>query len=397
MTSRGPSLYIETNVEIQLRDAWPQDARVLAYPMHGQRKLEREGYRTRDGHVIEWCGRLLGDGSTAVVSRPDPFGLRGKTIPRNMAPGTVSVARGVLKIPDLRDRRLWWHKSAEYYRAIPDRYIQTPAIVWNPFASLASRSASPFNGKRRTNLDLLDDWTIHEAFSGMRREVDRAYGEAFRLADSVTANAEGTAELARRYGRNDVVLLPNGCDPERFSVASVASGPLTVGYVGKIGFRLDLDLIIETVHALPHVNFVFAGPILDKEYLAPLRAEPNISLLGDVHYASVPELLETFDVGWVPHRVGDGEVGGDVIKTYEYRAAGLPVLTTPVTGAASRGLSEVNVAAGNQHAEYIQDLVNTYGERVPRVKSDPPPGSTWRDKTEIILAQLDVAFEGGFL
>ena len=235
--------------------------------------------------------------------------------------------------------------------------------------------------------DLLDDWTIHYAFQGVSQEVDRAYRRLFDHASVVTANAEGTVDLARRFGRDDVVFLPNGCDPERFDATSLAEGATTVGYVGKIGKRLNLELIIEAAKALPQVSFVFAGPVLDAEYRRPMEERSNIKMLGDVHYENVPALLRTFDVGWVPHRVGDGEVGGDVIKTYEYRAAGLPVLSTPVTGAADRGLDAVTVLPAAEQVAWLRDHLSN-GSRIERVVTNLPRDVRWEGKAEFILDRL---------
>lgn len=361
---------------------------LLTFPMHGQRKLLEEGYRTRDGHMIEWFGRHLdGESSVQVVSRPEPALMPARHRGGTPAHNTVSLERRTLRVPKLTDKRHWWVRSAGAYPALPALAEGAAAVVWNPFLALAPATANPFSSPGLVVLDLLDDWTIHYAFSSIRPQVERAYASAFAAADHVTANAEGTAELARRFGRDDVHLLPNGVDPERFSTDSEATGPTTIGYVGKIGRRLDLDGIIATVRARPGDQFVFAGPILDDEYRAPLSQLPNVALLGDVHYDDVPRLLTTFDVGWVPHRVGAGEVGGDVIKTYEYRAAGLPVLTTPVEGASSRGLTDVHVAEIGQHADWLSTVASS-GPRVPRRTSATPRTVTWRHKSAFVLSLL---------
>ncbi|GAA0966606.1 glycosyltransferase [Frigoribacterium faeni] len=361
---------------------------LLTFPMHGQRKLLEEGYRTRDGHMIEWFGRHLeGDSKVEVVSRPEPFILPSRGLSGTPARNTVHVGRRTMRVPKLTDKRHWWVRSAGAYPALPEVADGAPAVVWNPFVALSPRASNPFSSKSKVVLDLLDDWTVHYAFSTIRPHVEKAYAAAFEAADHVTANAEGTAELARRFGRDDVHLLPNGVDPERFSTDSSASGPLTVGYVGKIGRRLHLEGIVETIKASPDLSFVFAGPILDDEYRGPLASLPNVTLLGDVHYDAVPALLTSFDVGWVPHRVGDGEVGGDVIKTYEYRAAGLPVLTTPVVGASSRGLSNVNVARIEDHKSWLRAVTST-GPRIDRQVTDTPSDVTWQRKSAFVLGLL---------
>jgi glycosyltransferase involved in cell wall biosynthesis len=209
----------------------------------------------------------------------------------------------------------------------------------------------------------------------------------FSVATSVTANSEATLELARFYGRSDAVLVPNGCDPARFSSVSEASGPITVGYLGKIGNRLDAKLIGDTVTAIPQVNFVFAGPVLEREVLRSFAHKPNVRMLGDIHYEEVPKLLQTFDIGWVPHGVESGQVGGDAIKIYEYRAAGLPVVTTPIIGTRERPMPYVNIAESTQHTDTITRLTAGYS-RVPRAVSDIPFDMTWESKAQYMLDQL---------
>lgn len=368
-----------------LRDSFS----VLCFPMHGQSKLSSEGYRTRDGHIIEWLAKLNTTKPVAVISRPEPAPLAVRKN-KNVAANTVDISTRSWQVPDLRNRRRWWVKSASSYPSLANVDPTLPAVAWNPFVALAPDVSNPFQGKRRVVFDLLDDWTVHFAFADIRDEVLEAYEAAFAKADVVTANAEGTLELAHRFGRDDAILLPNGVDPDRFSHREEPTGPLNVGYVGKIGKRVDLDCIVKTAQANPAVTFTFAGPILDEEYRAPLRSLPNLKLLGDVHYLEVPRLLQTFDIGWVPHRVGEGEVGGDVIKTYEYRAAGLPVLATPFAGVMERGFAELFVLDAQQHPQWIADIASR-STRVPRVEENIPEPMTWESKAgrikEFYLAQ----------
>jgi glycosyltransferase involved in cell wall biosynthesis len=362
---------------------------LTVFPMHGQHKLSSEGYRTRDGHLIEWFGKLLVDeGHVEVVSRPEPRALRAlrSKASGGVAENTEPVTPLTWKMPHLLDRRRWWIDSLPSY-ASAVTHGDTPTVTWNPFIALSSAWSAVQSRNRPIVLDLLDDWTLHYAFSSVREEVERAYSILFERADFVTANAEGTAVLARRHGRSDVVLIPNGCDPDRFDPVSTATGPVTVGYVGKIGKRLNLEAILATARSLPNISFVFAGPILDREYRRPLADQHNIKLLGDVHYEDVPSLLRSFDIGWVPHNVGEGEVGGDVIKTYEYRAAGLPVLTTPVAGAQRRGLDAVHVVPIAGHAEWLANLPLVSG-RVERVISALPESVRWETKARQILDML---------
>lgn len=366
---------------------------IVAFPMHGFSKMVEEGFRTRDAHLIEWMARLLPDGAVEVISRPEPRLL---TMPRRIFRRSHESSLVPLsdhsietwRVPRPGDRRKWWVDSARHYEP-PREAASAPAVIWNPFVSVSNISSAVFNGSRLTIADLLDDWTVHYAFAGIRTEVENAYKRLFAQVEHVTANSEGTAALARRFGRTDVELITNGVDPERFDTRSFATGQMTVGYVGKIGHRIDLQLVCDAARALPTVRFVFAGPILDPGYREPLSAEPNIDLLGDVHYDKVPSLLATFDVGWVPHRVGEFEVGGDVLKTYEYRAAGLSVLTTPVQGAGKRGLGAVAVADARDHVRLLGEMA-ARGPRIPRDVTSIPKEHTWEAKARLILSMAGI-------
>lgn len=363
---------------------------LLAFPMHGQMKLLAEGYRTRDGHLIEWFGRLNADaGTVAVISRPEPHLLRPLTRKARLKPpaaNTRAVDAYSWAIPDVFDRRKWWTQSRNSYK-LPRGHAGIPTVIWNPLVGVSNIWEGLRTGQDKIAIDLLDDWTLHYAFQSIRPQLEEAYQRVFDRADIVTANAEGTLALAHRFGRTDAVLLTNGCDPHRFSRVSHASGRITVGYVGKIGKRVDLSLVQECAGALPEIDFVFAGPILDKNYGPALAKLPNVKLLGDVHYDDVPGLLESFDIGWVPHNVGEFEVGGDVIKTYEYRAANLPVLSTPVAGAGQRDLESVYVLRAEEHSAWLKSKAARQ-DRIAREPGDIPERHTWKSKAEYILDRL---------
>jgi glycosyltransferase involved in cell wall biosynthesis len=358
---------------------------VIAFPMHGQQKFAREGYRTRDGHLIEWLGRE-GNGPVAVVSRPEPMWLRPITrVPDRVAAGTEPVQSFSWRVPLPWDRRRWWSQSRGAYDGGLVATTNAPVISWNPFLGVSNVWESVSRPDRIVVVDLLDDWSSHYAFRSVAPMVEEGYRQLFARADHVTANGEGTLALAHRFGRQDAELLLNGCDPDRFSMQSTATGRTTIGYVGKIGKRVNLELVVDTAETLTECDFVFAGPILDPEYRKPLTRLPNVRLLGDVHYEKVPELLQTFDIGWVPHHVGEFEVGGDVIKTYEYRAAGLPVVTTPI---ADRGLNAVVVAEPVDHPSALRALI--HGERVDRVAAEIPEDFTWQHKARHVASLLGI-------
>lgn len=352
------------------------------YPMHGHHKMLSEGYRTRDAHILEWISRLRPTSQIRVHSRPDPFPLRQLAMRHTgieaQLPNVHDAFQTVLTVPPLRHRKRWWVNSVRHYKPLA---TAEPAIVWNPMVGLREEIK---HHEGPLHVDLLDNWLEHAAFQAFRRETTNSYQRLFAHATSITANSESTYELARSYGRDDAILMPNGCDPEKFDVRSTADGRPTVGYIGKIGHRLDVRLIRTTAETNPEWRFVFAGPVLDRNVGRELQKCSNLDLIGDVHYSRIPQLLQTFDIGWVPHGVSKGQVGGDAIKIYEYRAAGLPVITTPIIGTRERPMPGVLVADAPDHSRAIREQ-NLLNGRVPRSLYETPPELTWRTKTQTIL------------
>jgi hypothetical protein len=243
-------------------------------------------------------------------------------------------------------------------------------------------------GDSRIVFDLLDNWLEHPYLGSIREEVKRAYAVCFDAADKVTANSEGTLALAQSYGRSDVHLLPNGCDPVVFGGGPQYQEEITVGYGGKIGSRVDLDLIRGVVDRCPELRFEFAGPVLERRHLEALGAMPRVRLLGDVRYGQYPRVVNSWDIAWVPHRVG-AEFGCDLIKLYEFRAAGLPTVMTPIAGF-ERALEGVRVVNPQEMSECLLSLARLATDgHVPREPHETPKEHTWEHKAEIILRWLE--------
>lgn len=366
---------------------------LIALPMHGEVKLRNEGYRTRDGHILEWIERLNPTLGVTVRSRPEPFPRL--TLARRHGRTNSDwdwESPEPFTIPSPRARRKWWVRSLKFESTDPVEV--RAALIWNPIAG-AHLLGSVIKADRVV-VDLLDDWSVHVAFQPIRNDVERAYRRVFELADAITANSEGTVALAAKFGRT-AELITNGCDPDRFEEAGDQrdlNGPPVVGYVGKLSERLDVDLIERTASSLPNVRFEVSGPFVaaSRKTVSMIRALdrlPNVKLAGNVPYDELPAMIAGWDIGWVPHRLGEGEVGGDVMKIYEYRAAGLPTVITPIIGS-ERKLSGVTVAADAERtvAALAGILESNRPHRPARIPISFDPTMTWEDKSTRMLRLL---------
>jgi GT2 family glycosyltransferase len=199
--------------------------------------------------------------------------------------------------------------------------------------------------------DMIDHLDV---FPPPRRALRRNHERALRHAEAVFAVSRPLLDEVRTV-RPDAVYLPNGVDAAFFAspgdAASVservvrarALGRPVAGYVGALARWVDRDLLRSLAAARPDWDFVLVGEALD-ESLSDLErnAPSNLAFLGRRPYSSMPAVLHSFDVGLIPFRLGPEGLHASPIKLYEYLAAGLPVISTPIPE--SQGMPEVSIA-----------------------------------------------------
>lgn len=329
---------------------------LLVFTMHHLEKMSREGLRTRDAHLLEALDKHPRVGRLLIVDRPTTAAerlLRRRANPRVLAstPRLLGLrkADSVLAeskplVRPLAQRSRWWLRAYT-----PAHLSVASATAIHEAARTADATLSfvptahplwPRNGP--VIFDLLDNWLIHPQLG--ERFVDEyrtAYRRSFDLATWVTANAEGTSELARSFGR-EPILLPNAVDQAVFQLRArthlgqwqrrLARLPRPwFIYAGKMQERVDVALL-ERLRAASEGTLVLAGPVLDRRWMRRLTSEARVVSLGDVRYEELPGLLAAADVGLIAHRVGR-DFGGDPLKAHEYAAVGLRYVSTPVSSA----------------------------------------------------------------
>jgi glycosyltransferase involved in cell wall biosynthesis len=156
---------------------------------------------------------------------------------------------------------------------------------------------------------------------------------AVTLADlCIAANRRSGAEAFS--GARNTLVLPNGIDLSVFGSESRESDPIPdVGHprlvaIGTIDSWTDLELLNDLALAHDDWQLVLAGDSLVR--LGSLSSHPRVHVLGRLPYEQLPALLAGCDVGLVPWHVNAFTTGMCPGKIYQYLAAGLPVLSTPM-------------------------------------------------------------------
>ncbi len=178
----------------------------------------------------------------------------------------------------------------------------------------------------------------HSEFEGYDKQaILDAEKKLLTRADIVLTTSEALLERKREH-RPDAVLVQHGVDFDHFSSAwrsdlpvpkDIADIPGPVfGFFGLIQFWVDRELIARLAKRRPNYSFVLIGDRLaDTSMLEKL---PNVHLLGRRSNTELPAYCANFVAGLMPFVRNDMVRSVNPIKMYEYLAAGLPVISTPL-------------------------------------------------------------------
>jgi glycosyltransferase involved in cell wall biosynthesis len=174
-----------------------------------------------------------------------------------------------------------------------------------------------------------------EAFN---REERRLLGRADHV---FTTSAALQAKCAAHHPR--VLDFPNVVDLDHFGQAR-SPGPLPaelqvipsprLAYVGALSdFKVDFPLLERVARSHPQWQVVLIGEEREGQAdprLASLAQLPNVHRLGHRPYQRLPDYLRGMDVGLLPTRINDYTRSMFPMKYFEYLAAGIPVVSTPL-------------------------------------------------------------------
>jgi glycosyltransferase involved in cell wall biosynthesis len=123
-----------------------------------------------------------------------------------------------------------------------------------------------------------------------------------------------------------------------------------LGFYGVIDERMDLELLAAVAEARPDWQIVMVGPVVKISPRSLPRRE-NIHYLGQRTYAELPSYLAGWDVCLLPFALNESTQYISPTKTLEYMAAGLPIVSTPITDVVEPYGHIVEIATGA--AEFV--------------------------------------------
>lgn len=179
--------------------------------------------------------------------------------------------------------------------------------------------------------EIVDQFTGYPEYQGRAAWLAGEVRALAARADAVTAtNARLAATVAPA---SPPEIVPNGVDLALYRGDAAPPPPELAAlprpravYVGALLEWFDFDLLAAVAARLPRVSFVLLG--FHNAPLPPLP--PNVRHLGSLPQRDLPRCLAACDAGIIPFRVNDLTLHVDPLKFYEYMAAGLPCVSTPM-------------------------------------------------------------------
>lgn len=222
-----------------------------------------------------------------------------------------------------------------------------------------------------------------------------------RFAQHANLVLASAPSLAERMGRltDNVLYVPNVADTRRFSLA-LENGPVDAAlaalpeprivFVGAISSaKLDFEILRGLAAARRDWTIALVGPVglgdPDTD-ISTLTSESNIHLLGPRGQDELPALLRGAAAGLIPYVRTPLTASIFPMKVYEYLAAGLPVVASPLP--ALEGVADVTLADGvGETVAALERLLADDSPTLRRSRSQAAQAHSWDAR----LAEIDAA------
>lgn len=209
-----------------------------------------------------------------------------------------------------------------------------PAVLW-----YYSPMMMAFSSHVRAPVRVYDCMDELSAFKNAPQLLPSLERRLFARADLVFTGGRSLYE-AKKGKHHSVHAFPSSIEVKHFAAARV--GGLAepsdqkeiprprLGFFGVVDERMDVDLVGQVAAMRPDWHFVMLGPVV-KIDPASLPRNTNIHWLGSKAYKDLPAYIGGWDVGFMPFAINEATRYISPTKTPEFLAAGVPVVSTPIT------------------------------------------------------------------
>ncbi len=220
--------------------------------------------------------------------------------------------------------------------------------------------------------------------------------ESISSADLVVCSSNRLFNLvSEQYPEKRIRIVKNGADIRPYLVRSPPIPDelaelkqrysCIVGFHGSLQSWVDYRLIAGIADKRPDWGIVLVGP----EYCPAdvCKKKANVHLLGFKPYKELYQYVTHFDVGIIPFQVRQLTHSSNPIKMYEYLAAGVPVVATPIQECVQYQPYIRIAGSADDFIVKIEEARNV-GEQEKRNYRIVARKNSWEERVHSILKEL---------
>ncbi|MFJ2353218.1 glycosyltransferase [Glutamicibacter sp. NPDC087673] len=265
---------------------------------------------------------------------------------------------------------------------------------------LSPRDEFPAGSTGERLLHVTDDWVQGAAMMGLGpRQVRRRLAKNLAAADQVSAVSPYLEQVLHEVDSNAVVqVVPNGCTV--LHPQGQGSGPAPepngkVVLLGQLNERLDMEVLKQLAASGLPIEVI--GPRRERGPVAVagldrFLAAENVHWHGEVAPGEVPALLAGAMVGITPYLDNEFNRASFPLKTLDYLAAGLAVVSTDSPAVRWLDTPFIRVAGSPEHFVELAGQLAAGpaqgSERQQRI--DFANGHSWQARAASLIGRIKV-------
>jgi hypothetical protein len=268
-------------------------------------------------------------------------------------------------------------------------------IIW-----LSRPEMLDFIGKFNERLliyHVVDEYLAYDGVNKTQRnELREKEKIILRKADLVIVVSQNLLRSKSSFNKS-THLVPNAVDFQEYSksLSSIINLPADIaelkkpliGYSGRIGSKLDFNLLYDMANMHPEWSLVFVG-VVDRQFcedpIEQMKSLKNVHFLGFKNVSVLAEYINAFDICILPYLINEHSKNISPLKLYDYLAFGKAIVATNIFEA--HNFKEVIKIAYSKE-EFIRcvlDALNESNEDLVQKRISLASQNTWEDRIKQI-------------
>jgi glycosyltransferase involved in cell wall biosynthesis len=282
-------------------------------------------------------------------------------------------------------------------RAIDRLGLERP-IIWtyHPFM----RAAIAGIARRALVYHCVDDLAATPFIDAVRFNAEEA--GLLLEADAVFVTSPALRDKCAAVAPQATHYMPNVADIDHFAAARRPGRTASdieaiphprLAFMGVLSdFKVDFALLEQIADTHPDWQLIIIGEEREGQHdpgLAALARRSNVHLLGYRPYSVLPDYLRGVDVGLLPLKLNDYTRAAFPMKFFEYLAAGLPVVSTPLPALAEFSGLHHAAPSGRNFILAIETVLSDRARFVMPLNDPRLQHNTWDRRLDRMLALLE--------